>query len=99
MQHIQPANYNSFLPPGKYAYSNNFPAIMKQLSPVYSISTEAVFIDHLMMNLNRAIQVVTTNGSLEGILTGVAIDHIQLTVGEFNYHIRIQHITYFIGKP
>ncbi|QGQ45995.1 DUF2642 domain-containing protein [Metabacillus sediminilitoris] len=99
MQLYQNTNYNSLLTPGQYMFSNYFPTIMKQLSPTYSISAEPVFLDHLLMNLGKTIRVVTINDSLEGTLTGVAIDYIQLTVGDFNYHIRFQHITYFIGKP
>ncbi|MEC0275426.1 DUF2642 domain-containing protein [Peribacillus frigoritolerans] len=72
---------------------------MKILSPTYTIPTEPVFLDHLLMNLEKTIIVGTTNGTLEGKLTGVAIDHIQLTVGNLNYHIRFQHIIYYTGKP
>jgi hypothetical protein len=99
MQHFQHSHYASVLPPGKYKYSKFFPFMMQQLSPTYTISTEPVFLDHLLMNIGRTIRVVTTNESLEGKLTGVAIDHLQLTVGDVNYHIRLQHVSYFIGKP
>ncbi|MDK8638827.1 DUF2642 domain-containing protein [Niallia taxi] len=51
------------------------------------------------MIIEKNIRIVTTNGTFDGILSGVAIDHIQLTVGEAHYHIRIPHIVYFVGKP
>ncbi|TDL91657.1 DUF2642 domain-containing protein [Vibrio vulnificus] len=34
--------------------------------------------------------------SLKGILTGVAIDHLQLSIGELKYHIRYPQINHFI---
>ncbi len=92
-------NQTESVPPGQYKYSNNLPVIMNQLSPNSTLSTEPVFLDHLLMNIGRKIKVVTINEKLEGILTGVAIDHIQLTIDHLNYHIRFQHITYFVGKP
>jgi hypothetical protein len=85
-------------PPGKYVYSSNFPLMMQQLSPSYMISTEPVFMEHLLINLGKTIKVVTTHGQLEGKITGVAIDHVQLTIGDFNYHIRFPNIIYFITK-
>ena len=99
MHQFPNTNYNSVLPPGKYKYSKDFPAMMNQLSPVYTVPAEPVFLDNLLMNVGKTIRVVTINGTIEGKLTGAAIDHIQLTVGNVNYHIRIQHISYFIGKP
>ena len=92
-------NHKFALPPGQYKYSNHFPDIMQQLSPAYTVATEPVFLDHLLMNIGKTIRVVTIGESLEGKLTGVAIDHIQLTIGNENYHIRLQHIIYFTGKP
>ncbi|PYF08397.1 DUF2642 domain-containing protein [Ureibacillus chungkukjangi] len=92
-------NHNLAVPPGQYKYSNHFPQVMQQLSPTYTVATEPVFFDHLLMNVGKSIRVVTLNDTLEGTLSGVAIDHIQLTIGEEHYHIRIQHISYFVGKP
>ncbi|TRZ38896.1 DUF2642 domain-containing protein [Niallia circulans] len=89
----------SLLPPGHYKYSQQFPNIIQQLSPSYTVSTEPVFLDHLLMNIEKNIRIVTTMGTLDGILSGVAIDHIQLTVGKAHYHIRYPHIVYFVGKP
>ncbi|MGG0737820.1 DUF2642 domain-containing protein [Niallia taxi] len=73
--------------------------MIQQLSPSYTVSTEPVLLDHLLMNIEKNIRIVTTNGTFDGILRGVAIDHNQLTVGEAPYHIRIPHIVYFVGKP
>lgn len=83
------------LPPGKYMYSPQFPQMMQQLSPVYMIPTEPVFVDHLMMQLNKPITVVTVAETLAGTLTGVAVDHLQLTINDVDHHIRYQHIIYF----
>lgn len=83
------------LPPGDYVYSHQFVQNMNAMSPNYSIIIEPVFFDHLMMHKNKRIKVVTLNETLEGILTGIAIDHLQLTINGENYHIRYQHITYF----
>lgn len=91
-------NQHVALPPGKYMYSNNFPSIMQQLSPTYIVPTEPVYFEHLLMHVGKTIRVVTTNGTLEGKVTGVAIDHLQLTIDDFNYHIRFPQITYFITK-
>ncbi|GAB6928132.1 hypothetical protein JCM10914A_21150 [Paenibacillus sp. JCM 10914] len=42
----------------------------------------------------------TTAGKLEGILTGVVVDHCQLTIGENKaLHIRFAEIVYFEGGP
>lgn len=90
------SHLQSFLPPGKYIYSSNFPSVMKQLSPIYTIPIKPVYFDHLLLHLNKNILVVTLNGPLEGELTGVAIDHLQLTIGDYNYHINYSNITYFV---
>ncbi len=85
------------LPPGKYVYSSHFPAMMKQLSPTYNVPTEPVFMEHLLMQMGKKIRVVTIHGQqLDGKVTGVAIDHLQLTIGDLNYHIKFASIIYFI---
>ncbi|PMC36671.1 hypothetical protein CJ195_14675 [Bacillus sp. UMB0899] len=90
-------NHNPVLPPGKYVYSSNFPVMMKQLSPTYNVPTEPVFMEHLLMQMEKKIRVVTIHGQqLDGVVTGVAIDHLQLTIGDSNYHIRFPNIIYFI---
>ncbi|MEM1504851.1 DUF2642 domain-containing protein [Domibacillus sp. 8LH] len=86
---------HSLLPPGHYLYSPQFPAIMQQLSPVYTVTAEPVFLDHLLMHSGKTIQVDTTGGLLTGKLTGVAIDHLQLTINDVHHHIRYPHIISF----
>ncbi|OCA92842.1 DUF2642 domain-containing protein [Pseudobacillus wudalianchiensis] len=86
---------NSLFPPGQYSYSSTFPSIMQSLSPSYTIQAEPVFLDHLLTYVGENIHVATVNESLEGTLTSVAIDHLQLTVDDVNYHIRYPHIIYF----
>ncbi|MCY9141750.1 YuzF family protein [Peribacillus frigoritolerans] len=49
-----------------------------------------------MMNLGKTITIVTMKESFKGKLTGVAIDHLQLSIGDLKYHIRYPQITYFI---
>ncbi|OAS83031.1 DUF2642 domain-containing protein [Metabacillus sp. KUDC1714] len=44
---------------------------------------------------NKKIKVVLVNGSLEGMLTGVAIDHLQLTIDGENYYVRYPQVVYF----
>lgn len=68
---------------------------MKTLSPTYTIPTEPVFFDHLS-NLGKTITIVTMKESLKGKISGVAIDHLQLSIGDLKYHIRYPQITYFI---
>jgi putative effector of murein hydrolase len=83
------------LPPGYYFYSNQFPAMMSTLSPTYTIVAVPVFMNHLMQQNGKNITVVTVNGTLEGLLSGIAVDHLQLTVNGVNHHIRYPHIVYF----
>jgi len=81
MQNYPYGNQDTVLPPGHYAYTNNFPQTMKTLSLTYTIPTEPVCLDHLLMNLGKTITVVTMKESLKGKLTGVAIDYLQLSIG------------------
>ena len=83
------------LPPGKYVHSTQLQTTMNTTSPTYSVTMEPIFFDHLLLHLNKDIRVVTASESLEGTLTGVAIDHLQLTTNSVNYHIRFPHIVYF----
>ncbi|WP_169908248.1 DUF2642 domain-containing protein [Metabacillus halosaccharovorans] len=49
------------------------------------------------MQMGKKIRVVTIHGQqLDGKVTGVAIDHLQLTIGDLNYHIKFASIIYFI---
>ncbi len=83
------------LPPGYYVHSPGFPAMMNNLCPAYWVQVEPVFLDHLHMNLGKRLEVATVIGPLTGTLTGIAVDHLQLTVNQTNYHIRYAHIVYF----
>ena len=83
------------LPPGKYVHSTQLQTTMNTTSPTYWVTMEPIFFDHLLLHLNKDIRVVTAGESLEGTLTGVAIDHLQLTINGVNYHIRLPHIIYF----
>lgn len=83
------------LPPGYYMYSDQLANTMKSTQPGYSVKFDPIFFDHLLLHLNKKIQVTTTNEKLVGILTGVAVDHLQLTIDDVDYHIRIQHVIYF----
>jgi hypothetical protein len=78
-------------------YSNLLPHTMITTSPAYTIKMEPIFFDHLLLHLNKnkKIRVVLVNGSLEGMLTGVAIDHLQLTIDGENYHVRYPQVVDF----
>lgn len=76
-------------------YSNLLPHTMMTTSPAYTIKMEPIFFDHLLLHLNKKVKVVLVNGSLEGMLTGVAIDHLQLTIDGENYHVRYPQVVYF----
>ncbi|PZD94450.1 hypothetical protein DNH61_18845 [Paenibacillus sambharensis] len=65
----------------------------------YGLSYEPVFVDHLSRHTGQQIGVVTTAGRVEGILSGVAVDHIQLNAGGKALHMRIAQIVYFEGLP
>jgi cation diffusion facilitator CzcD-associated flavoprotein CzcO len=83
------------LPPGYYLYTSQLPVMMKNISPIYTIPTEPVFLDHLLMHMGQRIHVETVTGGLQGVLTGAAVDHLQLTVDGVHFHIRYQHMIYF----
>ena len=85
----------SSLPPGYYMHSQMLHQTMNTTLPTYTIQMEPIFFDHLLLHLNKKIQVVLINGTLEGILTGVAIDHLQLTIDGENYHVRYPNVMYF----
>lgn len=43
---------------------------------------------------------MTTAGKVEGILSGVVADHVQLTIGDNKaLHIRLAQVVYFEGVP
>ncbi|EHB48568.1 MULTISPECIES: DUF2642 domain-containing protein [Paenibacillus] len=66
----------------------------------YVTLVEPMFMDHLLKHKGAKITVVTTAGKVEGILSGVTADHIQLTVGDNKaLHIRLAQVVYFEGVP
>ncbi|MZP30435.1 DUF2642 domain-containing protein [Heliobacterium undosum] len=57
---------------------------------------DPVFIDHVTRHMGQQMTVMTTAGKLEGVLTGVAVDHIQLNIDKDKaLHVRIAQIVYF----
>ncbi len=66
----------------------------------YVSSLNPIYVDHLSRHKGEHIIVTTTAGKVEGKLTGIATDHIQLTVAEKRaLHIRIEQIVFFEGFP
>lgn len=94
-QHFPHLHNHGVLPPGYYIHSGQLLNTMTVTQPNYYIKLEPIYFDHLMLHLNKRIQVSTINEKLTGVLTGVAVDHLQLTVEGVNYHIRFENITYF----
>ncbi|RJE87807.1 DUF2642 domain-containing protein [Paenibacillus sp. 1011MAR3C5] len=66
----------------------------------YVTSLDPVFVDHIGRHKGQAVSIMTTAGLLSGELSGIAVDHIQLTL-ESNraVHIRMAQIVYFEGHP
>lgn len=87
--------HHTELPPGYYIHSEQLPHTIKATNPTYWVSFEPIFFDHLMLHLNKKIKVKTVNETLVGVLTGVAIDHFQLTIDGVDYHIRNEHTIHF----
>jgi hypothetical protein len=90
------------------AYVNQIPAPSTLIYPVPSVPQptqyvtplDPVYVDHLSRHKDQYMVVMTTAGKVEGVLTGVAVDHIQLNVSEEKaVHIRISQIVYFEGFP
>ncbi|WP_223292236.1 DUF2642 domain-containing protein [Salipaludibacillus neizhouensis] len=66
----------------------------------YVTPLDPVFVDHLSRHENEQIIVTTTAGKIEGVLTGVAVDHIQLNLSDDKaVHIRVSQIVSFEGFP
>lgn len=89
-------------------YANQMPVSYSPIYPVQSVPQptqyvtplEPVYIDHLSRHESQHIVVITTAGKFEGVLTGVAVDHIQLNITEEKaVHIRIAQIVSFEGFP
>lgn len=92
---VQPAYINQMAAP----YSPIYPVPSVPQPTQYITLLDPVFVDHLSRHEGQRIVVVTTAGKLEGVLTGVAVDHIQLSIDEKALHIRIAQIVHFEGLP
>ncbi|SDJ82044.1 DUF2642 domain-containing protein [Sediminibacillus albus] len=93
---VQPAYVNHMPSPSTPVYS--VPALPQPTQ--YTSPFEPVYVDHLSRHQGKQISVVTTAGTVEGILSGVAVDHIQLNLSETRaVHVRIAQIVYFEGLP
>ncbi|MGG6310341.1 DUF2642 domain-containing protein [Paenibacillus macerans] len=86
---------NSFASP----FSTIFPVPMVPQPNQYVTRLDPVFVDHLSRHKGRPISLMTTAGKLEGILSGIAIDHVQLSMDHKAIHVRIAQIVYFEGLP
>lgn len=89
-------------------YVNQMPALHTPIFPIpdvpqpnhYTTPLDPVFVDHSGKHHGHSIAVMTTAGKVEGNLTGVAVDHIQLETSDGKaLHIRIAQIVYFDGLP
>ncbi|WP_145040429.1 DUF2642 domain-containing protein [Paenibacillus sp. Y412MC10] len=66
----------------------------------YAALVEPAFIDHLLRHKGAKMVIMTTAGKVEGILSGVAVDHLQLTIGDNKaLHLRLAEVVYFEGVP
>lgn len=93
---VQPAYVNQ----GPVASTPIYSAVAVPQTNEYVTPFDPVFIDHLSRHQGQHLVVVTTVGQIEGVLTGVAVDHIQLNVSEDRaLHIRVAQIVYFEGLP
>ena len=75
--------------------SDQLPMMQLTLTPHHMINAEPVFLEHLLVRLGKTIQIVTFNGTMEGVLTGVSKDHLQLSIGEEYHHIRFKQVIYY----
>jgi hypothetical protein len=88
-------------------YVNQMPVSHTPIYPVpavpqstaYVSQLDPVYVDHLSRHKGQHIVVMTTAGEVEGILSGIAVDHVQLSLGEKAFHVRIDQIVYFEGFP
>lgn len=94
--------------PGYYAYPppQPIPPYYAPRTPAipqpahYATLVEPVFIEHLLRHKGAKVVIMTTAGKVEGILSAVAVDHLQLTVGDNKaLHIRLAEVVYFEGVP
>jgi hypothetical protein len=93
---VQPAYINQKAP--AYAPMHEVPVVPQPTQ--YITPLDPVFVDHLGRHQGQHLVVMTTAGKVEGVLKGVAVDHIQLNISEVKaVHIRIAQIVFFEGYP
>ncbi|WP_110926858.1 DUF2642 domain-containing protein [Bacillus massiliglaciei] len=93
------------LPVDQPSYLNQTPVHHTPIYPIegvpqpnqYITQLDPVFVQHLSRHQGQKMAVMTTVGRIEGILAGVAVDHIQINLEDRSLHIRIPHIVYFEG--
>jgi hypothetical protein len=106
---MKPQNVPAYLNPiVQPTYVNQMPVTYSPVYPIpvvpqpsqYVTPLDPVYIDHLSRHKGQKITVMTTAGKLEGVLTGIAVDHIQVSISEERaLHIRIAEIVFFEGFP
>jgi hypothetical protein len=64
---------------------------------MYFTQLDPVFIQHMSRHQGQEIALMTTDERVEGVLAGVAVDHVQLNLKDRAIHIRISQIIYFEG--
>ncbi|KAB8134697.1 DUF2642 domain-containing protein [Gracilibacillus oryzae] len=93
---VQPGYINQVSPQAAEIY----PIPLVPQPNQYVTFIDPVFVDHLSRHKNQPITVTTIMDKVEGILTGIAVDHIQINISEDRaVHIRIAQIVSFEGKP
>lgn len=100
--HRMPNVQNPIDQPG---YVNQMPATHTLIYPIegvpqssaYMTPLDPVFVQHISRHQGQRLAVMTTVGRIEGVLAGVAVDHIQINVEDRSLHIRIAQIVYFEG--
>jgi len=98
--HLAPVVQPSYIGGAPAAATPIMPAPSIPQSMQYVTALDPVFVDHIGRHKGLAISVMTTAGPLSGILSGIAVDHIQLTLENNRaLHIRIAQIVYFEGHP
>lgn len=79
-------------------YAPRTPAIPQPVN--YAALVEPVFTDHLLRHKGAKVVIMTTAGKVEGVLSGVVVDHVQQTIGDNKaLHIRLAEVVYFEGVP
>ncbi|WP_184403477.1 DUF2642 domain-containing protein [Geomicrobium halophilum] len=98
---VHPVDQPAFVNQNQVLYSPIFPVPAVPQPTFYVTSLDPVFVDHLSRHTDMEIMVETTSGKVvEGLLTAVAVDHIQININEDRaIHLRISEIVFFEGFP